>query len=194
MARCYSGSMPRRHRLPDIWLLSDARNDALLESALRSSPCRLGFVYRHYFLKPDARRARYDRLKRLADAQGHITILSGSAALAKAWGAHGYYAPARRLTPRRTGLFAIATAHDLAEIVAANRSKADALMLSPVFATRSHPGAKTLGPLRFLLMARHARIPVIALGGMDHGHAKRLRWPRWAAIDGLSTIHPRPEC
>ena len=71
-------------------------------------------------------------------------------------------------------------------IAAARRSGADAVMLSPVFPTRSHPGSRALGPLRFRLMAARAGIPVIALGGMNRITAKRLAWPRQAAIDGLS--------
>ena len=80
----------------------------------------------------------------------------------------------------------LATAHSLREIGDANRLGADAVLLSPVFPTRSHPGARTLGPLRFRLLAAHAAMPVIALGGMDQALAGRLDWRRWAAIDGLS--------
>jgi len=192
MARCYNGSMHKRQTrpqpLPELWLLSDGRNDAVLELALRSHACRIAFVYRHYHLEPCARNARYTRLKRIADRQGHITILSGSAAQAARWRAHGHYGPAARMRPRRDGLLAIATAHNMAEIAAANRAGADAVMLSPVFPTRSHPGARTLGALRFLLMSRYAAMPVIALGGMKPRQAKRLRWPRWAAIDAVSGV------
>ncbi len=60
------------------------------------------------------------------------------------------------------------------------------MLLSPVFPTRSHPDARTLGPTRFRLLARRANMPVIALGGMDQRGADRLGWDRWAAIDGLS--------
>ena len=51
-------------------------------------------------------------------------------------------------------------------------------MLSPVFATRSHPGTAGLGPTRFRLMAAQACLPVIALGGLNARTAKRLRWRR----------------
>jgi thiamine-phosphate pyrophosphorylase len=80
----------------------------------------------------------------------------------------------------------LATAHSLREIGLANRVRADAVLLSPVFPTRSHPGARTLGPSRFRLLAAWAAMPVIALGGLSARAARRLRWPRWAAIDGLS--------
>jgi thiamine-phosphate pyrophosphorylase len=60
-------------------------------------------------------------------------------------------------------------------------------MLSPVFATRSHPGAESLGQVRFRLLARFASVPVIALGGMTRRRAAALEALRWAAIDGLSS-------
>jgi thiamine-phosphate pyrophosphorylase len=78
----------------------------------------------------------------------------------------------------------LVTAHSLREIAAARRARADAIVLSPVFATRSHPGARTLGPLRLRLLAARAGLPVIALGGMNAARARRIGC-RWAAIDGL---------
>ena len=169
--------------LPDLWLLSDERNDAQLERALRHLPRGSGFIYRHYHLDDRLRKERFVDLARLARACGHCVILSGDPQMAQCWGADGTYGPARAPV---AGLVHIATAHDMAEIAAANRSRAAALLLSPVFETRSHPGGTVLGPLRFRLLAAKARMPVIALGGMSRTSARRLAWPRWAAIDGLS--------
>jgi thiamine-phosphate pyrophosphorylase len=90
--------------------------------------------------------------------------------------------PLRSLPSRGLKLI---TAHSLREIAAGRRARADAIVLSPVFATRSHPGARTLGPLRFRLLAARAGLPVIALGGMDAARARRLGQAPWAAIDGL---------
>ena len=60
------------------------------------------------------------------------------------------------------------------------------LFVSPVFATRSHPGARALGRARLGLMIRNLPVPVIALGGMDARRAAGLQ-PLgiygWAAID-----------
>jgi len=77
------------------------------------------------------------------------------------------------------------SAHSLRELGMAQRMHAEAIVLSPVFPTRSHPGAGTLGPVRFRLLARHAQAPVIALGGMNRHRASSLRWKNWAAIDGI---------
>ncbi len=179
--------MRARHPLPALWLLSDERNDGVLERALLRLPGGSGFVFRHYHLPPEERVARFRALRRICRARRHLVILADSAQTAREWGANGVYGAPLMLAPRRAGLLGIATAHDLREIAQANRARADALMLSPVFATRSHPGAAVLGPLRFRLLARWAAMPVIALGGMDRPRAERLKWRCWAAIDGLST-------
>jgi thiamine-phosphate pyrophosphorylase len=177
--------MARQKTLPRIWLLSDARNDAVLEAALARLPRGSGFVFRHHHLAPADRRARFARLARIARARGHLVILAGTASAALAWGADGAYGAPRMLASRRAGLLALATVHDLDELAAARRIGADAVLLSPVFPTRSHPGAPTLGALRFRAIAARASMPVIALGGMNPGTARRLGWPRWAAVDGL---------
>lgn len=177
---------PGRRALPELWLLSDVRNDAVLERALQRLPRGSGFIYRHYHLPDRERIARFQELKRLARAHDHLVILADSAMTARECGADGIYGAPRALYPARD-LLTLATAHELAEIGLANRMNADAVLLSPAFPTRSHPDAAALGPARFRLLAAHARMPVIALGGMTPATARRLDWPRWAAIDGLSS-------
>ena len=178
--------MTDRKALPHLWLISDERNDSVLEQALARMPRGSGFIYRHYHLPDRERWQRFRKLRHLAKARGHVVILADSALTAREWGADGIYGAPRSLVPRRRELLHLATAHDLAEIGLANSLGADAVLLSPVFRTRSHEGAATLGPALFRLLARHARIPVIALGGMTAAKARVLDWPRWAAIDGLS--------
>ena len=181
----YSAAMPARQTFPDLWLVSDERNDAGLEDALPRLPRGSGFIFRHYHLPPRERVARWFDLTRIARARGHVLVLADCAQTALEWGADGIYGAPRSLYPTRD-LLMLATAHDLADIGAQAIGQADAVLLSPAFPTRSHPDASTLGPSRFRLLAAHARMPVIALGGMTAGTARRLKWPRWAAIDGLS--------
>ena len=176
--------MPNRHPLiAAVWLVSDARNDSALERALARLPRGSGLVFRHYHLPPEQRRLRFKALAKAARLRGHRVLLSGDARQARAWGADGAYGGAEHLA-RGPACLRLVTVHSLREIAKARR--ADALLLSPVHATRSHPGGKVLGPLRFLLMARQANIPVIALGGMDAARAGRLCGHPWAAIDGLA--------
>lgn len=177
--------MTRAKTLPALWLISDARNDAGLERALARLPRGSGLIYRHYHLDGPERLARFRALRRVARRYGHAVILADSALTAREWGADGIYGAPRSLWPRRHGLLHLATAHNLTELGLAARLGADAALLSPVFPTRSHPGGKVLGVVRFRLLARQAGLPVIALGGMARHRARMLGWMRWAAIDGL---------
>ena len=176
MTRRYSGFVTRFQTLPLRWLLSDARNDARLVDALGRLPTGSAFVYRHYHLSFAQRRARFDVLAAVARAHGHLVILAGD----EDWGADGHYA-----SHTRHGLRLLA-AHDGPELQRAIRSGADAVFLSPVFPTASHPGSATLGIHGFHVLAQQASLPVIALGGMTEASARALDWPRWGAIDGLA--------
>jgi len=68
----------------------------------------------------------------------------------------------------------------------------DCLFLSPLFPTQSHPGAPTLGALRWAALARGLPAPCMALGGITP--ARRGAVPRCAAgvaaIGGLATPIP----
>ena len=172
--------------LPLLWLLSDARNDVGLEDALDRMPEGSGFVFRHYHLAPARRAARFEVLAEHARARRHRVVLSGSPAQAEEYGADGVYGATDRIGPPRPGLLRLATAHDAAELAAAEREQADGVFLSPVFPTRSHPGGATLGRGKFLALARSTALPVIALGGMTAERAAALGWSRWGAIDGLT--------
>jgi thiamine-phosphate pyrophosphorylase len=167
-----------------LWLVTDARNDVALEAALARLPRGSGLIYRHYHLSAPARRARFVRLQALARRRRHWLVLSGTPREARAWGADGAYGPPARLA-RGPRILRLVTAHSLREIAEARRARADAILLSPIFATRSHPGARSLGGLRFRLLAARAGVPVIALGGMTVARSKRLGAVPWAAIDGL---------
>lgn len=160
--------MSARHPpLPTIWLISDARTDATLDRAIARLPRGSGVIFRHYHLTPGARANRLRQVRRLCRRFGHRLEVAGAG--------YGPPAPHRRL----------ATAHGLREIGRANRFEAEAILLSPVHPTRSHPGGKSFGRLKFLLLARRARMPVIALGGMTARRFRGLPAHGWAAIDGL---------
>lgn len=185
MVRCYSDTMSTCYpAFPDLWLVTDARNDAGLERALEKLPRGSGVIFRHYHLSEADRRARFDGLRRAAHRRGHLVVLSGTARQARAWRADGVYGDPRGLA-RGPALLRLCTVHSAREIAAARRAGADAVLLSPVFATRSHPGARPLGPVRFRLLATLSGAPVIALGGMNRRRAGRLKWRKWAAIDGF---------
>jgi thiamine-phosphate pyrophosphorylase len=177
-----------RGKVPAVWLMTDERitQPALLRAIARL-PRGSAIVLRHYSLGDLERRALFDRVRRAARPRGALLLLAGNPDLARAWGADGHHGR----TPERSGAAWLHSApvHDGHELRDAIRAGADAVLLSPLFATRSHPGTRPLGLARFAALARLSPVPVIALGGVRPRHAaliRRLGAAGFAAIDGLS--------
>ncbi|MET0362571.1 MAG: thiamine phosphate synthase [Sphingobium sp.] len=159
--------------------------DALLR-AVRRLPRGSGIVLRHYHLPDGERRALFDRLRRIADRRGLILFLGGGTREARAWGADGCHGD-RGSTPLRWP--ASMAVHDARQLRVAQRRGASLIFLSPLFATRSHPGQRPLGPVRFAALARRAGVPVLALGGVKPRHGRLIRAlgaQGFGAIDSLS--------
>lgn len=127
----------------------------------------------------DAKRRRVlaKSLREIARVRGLFLIVAGDAALARAVGADGVHlaevriGEAAALRARGWKLITVA-AHSLAPLRKA--SGVDALILSAVFATQSHPEKAALGAARANLMARLCPKPVYALGGVTAQNAARL--------------------
>lgn len=167
-----------RRALPRLWLMTDERLGPALIDTVARLPADAGIVFRHYSLPAAERRALFEKVK--AGAGSRLLLLAGNAATAAAWGADGSHGrgPGQGLRS--------APVHTYAEIRAAERDGAGLLFLSPVFPTRSHPGAPALGIARFAWLARRTPLPVIALGGMDAARGRRLASfgaYGWAGID-----------
>jgi thiamine-phosphate diphosphorylase len=114
-------------------------------------------------------------LRDLAAGTGALFVVNGDPALVTALEADGLHLPAgsgpiagfRARVP--DGVAIGASCHDAAELALA--AGADWVFLSPVFPTASKPGARGLGLDGFGTLARRARAPVYALGGVDAGNA-----------------------
>ena len=175
--------MQRRQPLPRLWLMTDERQGERLWDALELLPRGAGIVFRHYGLPATERRRLFARVRAIARKK-RLVLLAAGAALPGADGVHGGRGSGLRSAP----------AHNLAALKAAERAGAHLVFLSPVFPTRSHPGARVLGRVRFGLIARHARIPVIALGGVDARNGRSLAALGaygWAGIDAWTVDQKR---
>jgi thiamine-phosphate pyrophosphorylase len=176
-------------RVPSVWLMTDERvSDASLLRAVTRLPRGSAVVVRHYALAEAARRDLFARIRRAGRGRGLRILLAGDEATARKWGADGHHDRRRRTANGKLWLHS-APVHDLPELRAAIRAGADAVLLSHLFATRSHPGARPLGAARFAAIARRSSRPVIALGGVQPRHealVRQLGAAGFAAIDGLT--------
>ncbi|WP_294195659.1 thiamine phosphate synthase [uncultured Sphingomonas sp.] len=169
--------MPRRH--PIRWLMTDERQGDDLWRALERLPRGGGVIFRHYRTPAAERKALFARVRRVTRRRGLVLVRAGIYPLRGADGVHGC----------RDSRIITWPAHDRREAIAGIRAGAQILLVSPVFATRSHPGARALGPGRAAAIARGLPATVIALGGMDARRWRRIArhgFDGYAAIDGWS--------
>lgn len=134
-------------------------------------------ILRHYDA-PDRSELAFD-LARLRRHYGFRLLIGADWRLACAVGADGVHLPERqahhaRACRRRSSWLVTVAAHSQGAVQRAQTAGADAVLLSPVFATASHPGATTLGPVRFARITNHCSVAVYALGGIDATNARRL--------------------
>ena len=136
----------------------------------------------------DAKRRRALAAALSAETDGLILLAADDPVLADAL--HGIHLPEARAREAalwravRPGWVITVAAHSARALHA---PYADAVLLSPVFATRSHPGAPALTPARARLIARASLLPVLALGGVNARNAALLSgFSGIAAIDGLN--------
>ena len=188
--------MVRRHPLPQQWLFSDERLRVGVARLAATLPPGSGIVLRHDSLASGTRWRLLRRLMRVARARGLTVLIAGTPDMARRWGADGVHLrqhDARRAAQgHRLGLSVTMPVHDAREARRARRARraqAVGVFISPLYPTRSHPGAPALGPAAWLRLARLAGGQPIALGGMTPTRARQLNRrasgikPGWAAID-----------
>jgi thiamine-phosphate pyrophosphorylase len=166
--------MPPRHPVPTRWLMTDERMGEALWIALERLPRGGGVVFRHHATAPAARRRLFARVRRVARRRGLVLVRAGGVRMRGEEGVHG----------RRGRGLTTWPVHDRRQAVAAWRGGARVAFVSPVFATRSHPGRRGLG-LRAGAVARGLAMARIALGGMDE---RRFRQVRRLGFDGYAAI------
>ena len=183
--------------LPLLLALTDPIRAPDPFDALASLPAGAGLIWRAYDVA--ARRSDVLALARAARARGCFLLIAGQPALAGA--ADGLHLAEHMLNNPYTDrsstrarrpkpdYIVTAAAHGESAIIAAARAGVDAVLISPVFATRSHPGAAALGVTRFARLAQLAAslgLGAYALGGVtgDEKH-RRLTGSGLTGIAGI---------
>lgn len=183
--------------LPDLILLTDPRLVPDPVAVASGLPVGSAVVLRHYGAANRLDVGR--RLARLCRRRRLIFLVADDARLAARLHADGLHLPEFRVRngPRRWRLLrhanwlVTAAAHSKEAIVAAARQGCDAVLVSPVFPTASHPLARPLGVVRFAGLAAEAGgLDVYALGGITTSTAKRLSGTRLSGVAGISVFQP----
>lgn len=121
-------------------------------------------------------------------------MVAGDIELAEALEADGCHLPERQLADlarcREAFAFNTAAAHSAPALASAARHGASAALLSPVFPTRSHPGANNLGVANASALALSSTLPVYALGGVNLETAPALSGSGFAGLAAIEGLAP----
>lgn len=170
------------------------------EQALAALPTGNILVWRAY--GESLNRDEVRRIARLAENRNCLLLLAGHPRLAMH--AHGIHLPEHALVDpltdgylmdlggQRPDFIVTAAAHSQTAIRRAARRGVDAVFLSPVFPTPSHPGRTHLGVVGLASLARDASalgLASYALGGISSGvDMRRLKETGVAGIAGIGFL------
>lgn len=180
--------------LPRLWFLTDSVRTPDVAAAVARLPRGSGVIFRHY--EASDRSADAQALARLCRRYGLVFSVARDWTLAAQVHADGVHLPeacarsglsaAGRLWRRNHKALLTVAAHGYVGVKQGRAQKATAALLSPVLATASHPDRPPLGLARAALIVRHARLPVIALGGMTPKLRTYVRQAGFAGLAGIS--------
>lgn len=166
--------LPHVYAITNLAETCEERFLAQLEAALKQ-----GLELIQIREKQLARDALYrfaEKVVKLAQPYGARVLLNGNVGLARELGAHGVHLTSTQLMAlhaKPENLLCAASCHNKAELEQAQKLNLDFVVLGPVQATQSHPGAETMGWEKFAELAQNASLPVYALGGLQSQDLKR---------------------
>ena len=187
-SRFRGSGLPRAIAMTDMARASDPKK------LLLGLPSSSAIILRH----PDAEtliRLARDALP-LAKKLGHRVLIAGNPCMAFKVGADGVHLP-EALINRKPNIdwakihprwIITASAHKFKTVRKAQLAGADAVILSPVLATASHPEERPLCFLRFSKLCRTSKVAIYALGGISQYNIPRLKGSGCAGIAGIQVF------
>jgi thiamine-phosphate pyrophosphorylase len=189
LSRAAARRKPLSRALPFAILFTDPQRSPEPVALALALPRGAGLAYRA-FGAPDAAEVA-GRLGRIARRRGVILLIGADAVRVRGAGVH---LPERMATRVRAikaahpGAIVTAAAHSLPAILRARRAGADAVIVSPVFASASPSAGRPMGAMRFAALARAAGVPIYALGGITANTAPRLLTTKACGLAGVEAF------
>jgi thiamine-phosphate pyrophosphorylase len=181
-----------RRPAPFLLFLTDPERTPHPEAVVERLPRGAAVVFRAFGHKDAAAEGR--RLKAAARRRGLLLLVGADPRLALAIGADGVHLPERlahragALRRARPGWVVTAAAHGRPALLKAARAGAHAVLVSPVFESRSSSAGRPLTVLGLAALVRSATAPAYALGGVNGATAKRLAGSGAAGIAAVEAL------
>ena len=190
-------TLPKRRpshktRLPSVLVMTDEKRLPDPVAVAQTIPPSWGLIMRHYDHSHRETLAR--KTTAVCRARGLVCLIAGDWRLAAQVNADGVHMPEGMLRTAccaafklwcRKGKLLTVSAHGRNGLRQAASLGVDAVLLSPVATTESHPDRKPIGLHPYAALVRSRSLPVYALGGMTLAHSKTIRAIGGAGIAGI---------
>lgn len=190
LARAARALNARTPHLPALILMTDQKRLPDPIAAARALPRGSAVIVRH---TEDGERAKLAlALADVADECELRLLIANDPELAEAADVAGVHfsearaSEAARWRAERPNWLITAAAHS--EDAVARASSVDAVLLSPIFTTKSHPERQPLGVDRLRAVATNVRVPIYALGGIDSENVGQLADIPLAGIAAIGAL------
>lgn len=182
-------------KIPPLLLMTDAKRLSDPSALIPSLPAGSAIIVRHF--STHEKEKIIHKIKRLCRKHKVKLLVSDSLSLALKHGLDGVHFPEKSVRKiaqcgslkRYNNRFLFTAAcHSERALYAARQAGCHAGLLSPIFATQTHPGAKSLGAYQALRLSNHHKLPLFALGGIKPKTARRLRTSKICGFAGISGL------
>ena len=184
-----------QQHLPHLIYLTDENHLIDPTQIISKLPRKAGIIFRHYGLPNRLELAQ--KIKYVCRDRDLTFIVSRDIKLASKLNADGLHLPEYlaiapnfrfRAWKNRPNKILTAAAHSRHAIMRIKNLGFDASLVSPVFKTKSHEGARYLGTLGFQNMVSRLDTPSFALGGINDETARLLTNTNAIGIAGIRGI------
>ncbi|WP_417831178.1 thiamine phosphate synthase [Terasakiella sp.] len=195
VARQLNRRNAKKKNLPALVFMTDAKRFPDPTNLIPRMPKNSALIVRHFSKKQ--KEQILIKIKRLCRKHKVKLLVSDDLHLALKHHLDGVHFPEKtvkkiaacgRFIRPKASFVVTGACHCLPALKRAEKAKLDGVLLSPVFATQSHPNAVCLGSVRFNAWASHTNRAVYGLGGINQKMAIRLSCSKsigFAGIGGL---------
>ncbi len=189
----------RRHvkkgKFPPLLLMTDTERLPDPSRIIPKLPSGSGVIVRHFSRSSKIELVR--KIKKLCLKHKVKLLVSDDVSLALSQGLDGVHlsekalrkvAGCGRLVRPKPDFFVSAACHSQLALCQAERAQIDAVLISPVFETDSHPHARSKKPWSFQNLTRNTSLKPYALGGLNGKTAQRLCHTRVCGFAGISGL------
>lgn len=176
--------------LPPMIFITDHNKITNINNVINNLPKNSMVIIRDYNI--DNRENYAFSIANICRKCGIKFLVAGDVKLARKIGADGVHLPEYMISEAEKindMQFISVSCHNIDAIKNVGKYRVNAILLSPVFPTTTHPNTNIINLDMFKIMAEDSQIPVYALGGINEKNIKNLVGIKIAGIAGIDVFN-----